>query len=60
VQNRDSRAGGITEASEGGATIEQAQRHAGHATPAMTARYSRTHVEVKNKVAEIRNNARRT
>ena len=32
--------------------LEQAQRHAGHATPAMTARYSRSHVGVKNKVVD--------
>jgi hypothetical protein len=41
VQNRDSRAGAITEAIEAGAPIEDAQKAAKHSTPQMTARYWR-------------------
>jgi hypothetical protein len=41
VQNRDTRAGAITEAIESGASIEDAQKAAKHATPAMTAKYWR-------------------
>lgn len=41
VQNRDTRAGAITEAIESGASLEDARKAARHTTTAMTARYSR-------------------
>jgi hypothetical protein len=41
VQNRDTRAGAITEAIESGASIEDAQKAARHSTTAMTAKYWR-------------------
>jgi hypothetical protein len=60
VQNRDSRAGGITEATDASADFEAVRRHAGHSQQSMTARYSRTHVEIKNRVEKLRVESRRT
>ena len=54
VQNRDSRAGGITEATDQGAPLDTVRRHAGHSKITTTARYSRGHIEAKNEVARIR------
>lgn len=45
VQNRDSRAGGITEATDAGADFELVRRQAGHSQQSMTARYSRSHLD---------------
>ena len=54
MQNRDSRAGGITEGRKLGARLEDLRHHAGHAQLAMTARYDKSDVETKNVVARIR------
>lgn len=58
TQNRDSRAGAITEATDAIAVstpdFEAVRRHAGHSQASMTARYSRNHTGVKNVVAELR------
>lgn len=60
VQNRDSRAGGITEGRKLGARLEDLRHHAGHAQISMTARYDKSDVETKNVVANIRSKGRRT
>ena len=54
VQNRDSRAGGITEATDATDNFDAVRRHAGHSQPSMTARYSRAHVEQKSEVERLR------
>lgn len=58
VQNRDSRAGGITEATDAIAVatpdFEAVRRHAGHSQGSTTARYSRSHVQAKNGVEMLR------
>jgi hypothetical protein len=54
IQNRDSRAGGVTEATDASEDFEAIRQHAGHSQPSMTARYSRRTVEKKNKVARLR------
>ena len=58
VQNRDSRAGGITEATDAIAAsspdFEAVRRHAGHSQPSMTARYSRSHVVAKSELERLR------
>lgn len=54
VQNRDSRAGGITEAANAGAPLDMVRRAVGHADVAMTARYSRSGVEDKGTVHQLR------
>lgn len=58
VWNRDSRAGGITEAT-GVADLESVRHHAQHSNSAMTARYSRGTLEKTSKVAELRTAARK-
>lgn len=54
VWNMDSRAGGITEASESGAALGDTQQHATHATPAMTLHYIRQNLKATSRVAESR------
>jgi integrase len=55
VQNRDSRAGGITEGIEAtGGDIEAARKAAGHAQASTTARYSRGDDRATAKVAVLR------
>lgn len=54
VCNKDSRAGGITEGDEAGATLEGLRHHAGHTTTAMTVRYVRGGLKQRNKVAQLR------
>lgn len=54
VQNRDSRAGGITEALDAGAKPDQVRRHAAHSQLSTTMGYSRGSVESKNNVEEFR------
>ena len=50
VKNMDSRAGGITEATDAGAELEHVRHAATHGDISMTQRYSRGSVE---KVAEV-------
>lgn len=54
VWNRDSRAGGVTEGADAGATIEQMRRHASHASGSTTERYSRKTQESNRAVARLR------
>jgi hypothetical protein len=54
VWNRDSRAGGVTEGSDAGATIEQMRRHASHASGTTTERYSRKTTDGNRTVARLR------
>lgn len=54
VQNRDSRAGGITEGRRSGATLEDLRHHAGHSQLSTTAGYDRNDIDDKNKVAQLR------
>lgn len=58
VQNRDSRAGGVTEAMNAGARPDQVRRHAGHSQLSTTMLYSRDSIEAKNEVADIRSGSR--
>ncbi len=58
VQNRDSRAGGITEGRKAGASLEDLRHHAGHADIKMTLRYDRGDVETNNKIAHLRTGSR--
>jgi integrase len=50
----DIRAGAINDAKRAGASQEDRQRQAGHASPEMTERYTREHDAVRNKVIQIR------
>ena len=54
VWNRDSRAGGITEAFEGGATEGDTQHFATHADPSTTRGYRRATLESSKRVAKLR------
>jgi hypothetical protein len=54
VQNRDSRAGGVTEALDAEANPDQVRRHAGHSQIGTTMIYSRDSLEAKNNVQELR------
>lgn len=55
VYAMDSRAGAVTEAKAAGATVEQRQRFANHASPNMTARYERDDKNADvNTVIELR------
>jgi hypothetical protein len=54
VQNRDSRAGGITEAFDSAAPADQVRRHAGHSQLSTTMGYSRDSIEAKNNVQDFR------
>lgn len=54
AQNRDSRAGAVTEASAATEDFDAIREHASHSHASMTARYSRSTVKKKNKVARLR------
>jgi integrase len=54
VQNRDSRAGGITEARNAGANKDDIRQLAGHAEVETTEIYIREHLEPSNRVAHAR------
>lgn len=54
IQNRDSRAGGITEATDAGASLEQTRHHATHKNVSTTARYSKPTLAKTREVARIR------
>lgn len=59
VQNRDSRAGGITEANEAsGDNLDAARHHAGHASVTTTQRYSRGGIRRRSNLAVLRVAAR--
>lgn len=58
VQNRDSRAGGVTEGTDAGASLEQVRHHATHASTTMTGRYSRNTIQKTSTVARLRVAAR--
>lgn len=60
VQNRDSRAGGITEGIKAGASLEHMRTHAAHSQLSTTAGYHRGDVEDKNTVARLRVQRRKT
>jgi integrase len=54
VWNRDSRAGGVTEGGDAGASIDDLQQHASHANRQTTARYNRKTLEKTTRVARLR------
>ena len=54
VWNMDSRAGGITEGREAGASLEDLRHHATHASISTTARYDRQTPETTAKIADLR------
>jgi hypothetical protein len=54
VRNMDSRAGGITESIEAGASLEDARKMATHSTSSMTAKYSRGDAQAIRNVAVLR------
>ncbi len=54
VQNRDSRAGGITESLDAGAEPDMVRRHAGHSQIGTTMIYSRNSLQAKAEVVELR------
>lgn len=54
VYNMDSRSGGITEATDAGASIEAVRHHATHSDGATTQRYSRQTLTKTQSVAKIR------
>ncbi len=58
VQNRDSRAGGITEGSDAGASLEHLRLHASHSNVDMTKAYNRTTLPKTDEV-KLRRSAHR-
>lgn len=54
VWNMDSRAGGVTEATDAGAGLEDVRHHAQHSNVAITQRYSRQTLEKTSRVAQLR------
>jgi hypothetical protein len=54
VWNRDTRAGGVTEAGDAGADKEDMRQHAGHANARMTERYNRPSAIQSRRVADLR------
>lgn len=54
TQNRDSRAGAITEGRKAGATLEDLRHGAGHSQLHTTAGYDRGDIETRNKIAKLR------
>jgi hypothetical protein len=54
VQALDIRAGAINHAKRAGASMEDRQRQANHASPEMTERYTREHDDVRNRVIQLR------
>lgn len=59
VFNMDSRAGGITEATDAGAPIEAVRHHATHRDARTTMRYSRQTLTKTSSVADIRSSSRK-
>lgn len=58
IQNRDSRSGSITEATDADAGLELVRHHATHKNVAMTARYSKNTIKKTSQVARLRVAAR--
>lgn len=58
LQNRDSRAGGITEASDAGGDLDTVRHHAGHSDGRTTERYSRGGLQRRSNLAVLRVAAR--
>lgn len=58
IQNRDSRSGSITEATDADAGLELVRHHAGHKNASMTARYSKNTQKKTTEVARLRIAAR--
>lgn len=58
VYNMDSRAGGVTEATDAGAPLEMVRHHATHRDARTTARYSRQTLTKTQAVADIRSASR--
>lgn len=58
IQNRDSRSGSITEATDASASTELVRHHATHKNAAMTARYSKNTIKKTSEVARLRIAAR--
>ena len=54
VWNMDSRAGGITEGADAGATVEDLRLHATHSDPKITTRYVRSALDSTRRVASLR------
>lgn len=54
IWNRDSRAGGVTEGGDAGASIEDLAQHAGHARLETTRRYNRKTLVKTKRVAKLR------
>lgn len=54
VWNMDSRAGGITEGGDAGASIEDLRKHATHTNATMTTRYVRGTLQSTRRVADLR------
>jgi hypothetical protein len=59
VQNRDARAGGITEAYDAGATTNDAMKLAGHTDPRTSAKYNRRSLKQASRAASLRERARK-
>lgn len=58
IQNRDSRSGSITEATDAGAGLEIVRHHSAHKNASMTARYSKNTLAKTSEVARLRIAAR--
>jgi len=58
IQNRDSRSGSITEATDANAGLEIVRHHSAHKNASMTARYSKNTVKKTSEVARLRIAAR--
>jgi hypothetical protein len=58
VYNMDSRAGGVTEATDAGAPLEMVRHHATHRDARTTARYSRQTLAKTQAVADFRTASR--
>jgi hypothetical protein len=54
VQNRDTRAGGITDGRKAGATLEEMRHGAGHSQLSTTAGYDRDDIETDRRIVELR------
>lgn len=58
IQNRDSRSGSITEATDANAGLEIVRHHSTHKNASMTARYSKNTIQKTSEVARLRVAAR--
>jgi hypothetical protein len=58
IQNRDSRSGSITEATDADAGLEIVRHHSAHKNASMTARYSKNTIKKTSEVARLRIAAR--